>query len=87
VATIEVGGRHGSTSRFDRALAGKSDLFDERTVLEVAMEASLSLCGTRATIERLEHILKTGEPLLNKRSIASPSEWLPEELRARLPAL
>jgi 3-hydroxyacyl-CoA dehydrogenase len=38
---------------------------DERTVLELEMEAFLSLCGTPATIERIEHMLKGGKPLIN----------------------
>ena len=38
---------------------------DERTLLELEMEAFLSLCGTPATIERIEHMLKTGKPLIN----------------------
>lgn len=38
---------------------------DERTILELEMEAFLSLCGTPATIARIEHMLKHGKPLIN----------------------
>jgi 3-hydroxyacyl-CoA dehydrogenase len=47
------------------ASASPAHPVDERTVLELEMEAFLSLCGTPATIERIEHMLKTGKPLLN----------------------
>jgi 3-hydroxyacyl-CoA dehydrogenase len=37
----------------------------EQYLLDLEREAFVSLCGTRATQERLAHKLKTGKPLRN----------------------
>jgi 3-hydroxyacyl-CoA dehydrogenase len=37
----------------------------ESYLLDLEREAFVSLCGTRATQERLAHMLKTGKPLRN----------------------
>ncbi|HET7361499.1 MAG TPA: 3-hydroxyacyl-CoA dehydrogenase NAD-binding domain-containing protein [Salinimicrobium sp.] len=37
----------------------------EQYLLDLEREAFLSLCGERKTLERLEHMLKTGKPLRN----------------------
>jgi len=37
----------------------------EQYLLDLEREAFVSLCGTRATQERLAHMLKTGKPLRN----------------------
>jgi 3-hydroxyacyl-CoA dehydrogenase len=37
----------------------------EQHLLDLEREAFLSLCGTRATQERISHTLKTGKPLRN----------------------
>jgi 3-hydroxyacyl-CoA dehydrogenase len=47
------------------ATASPTHPVDERTMLELEMEAFLSLCGTAATIERIEHMLAHGKPLMN----------------------
>ena len=38
---------------------------DENYLLDLEREAFLSLCSERKTLERIEHILKTGKPLRN----------------------
>jgi 3-hydroxyacyl-CoA dehydrogenase len=38
---------------------------DEQYLLDLEREAFLSLLGTRATLERVQHMLKTGKPLRN----------------------
>jgi 3-hydroxyacyl-CoA dehydrogenase len=40
-------------------------LVSEQHLLDLEREAFLSLCGTRATQERISHTLKTGKPLRN----------------------
>jgi 3-hydroxyacyl-CoA dehydrogenase len=47
------------------ASASPAHPLDERTILELEMEAFLSLCGTAETIARIEHMLATGKPLMN----------------------
>ena len=37
----------------------------EQYLLDLEREAFLSLCGTRETLERIQHMLKTGKPLRN----------------------
>ena len=37
----------------------------EDYLLEIEREAFLSLCGEKKTLERIEHMLKTGKPLRN----------------------
>lgn len=37
----------------------------EQYLLEIEREAFLSLCGERKTLERIQHMLKTGKPLRN----------------------
>ena len=37
----------------------------EQYLLDLEREAFVSLCGTKATQERLAHMLKTGKPLRN----------------------
>ena len=37
----------------------------ERYLLDIEREAFLSLCGERKTLERIQHMLKTGKPLRN----------------------
>lgn len=38
---------------------------DEQHLLDLEREAFLSLCGERKTLERVQHMLKTGKPLRN----------------------
>ncbi|GEP94327.1 3-hydroxyacyl-CoA dehydrogenase/enoyl-CoA hydratase family protein [Chitinophaga cymbidii] len=40
-------------------------LVSEQYLLDLEREAFLSLCGERPTLERLQHMLKTGKPLRN----------------------
>jgi 3-hydroxyacyl-CoA dehydrogenase len=40
-------------------------LVSEQYLLDLEREAFLSLCGERKTLERLQHMLKTGKPLRN----------------------
>src|SRR5690606_4849259 len=40
-------------------------LVSEQYLLDLEREAFLSLCGERHTLERLQHMLKTGKPLRN----------------------
>jgi 3-hydroxyacyl-CoA dehydrogenase len=40
-------------------------LVSEQYLLDIEREAFLSLCSERKTIERIEHMLKTGKPLRN----------------------
>ena len=37
----------------------------ERYLLDIEREAFLSLCAERKTLERIQHMLKTGKPLRN----------------------
>jgi 3-hydroxyacyl-CoA dehydrogenase len=37
----------------------------EQYLLDLEREAFLSLCGERKTLERIQHMLKTGKPLRN----------------------
>ena len=57
--------RHQARILTGGAAASPAHPVDERTILELEMEAFLSLCGTAATIERIEHMLKHGKPLIN----------------------
>ena len=64
-------------SEYDRKMADKlayvmsgGDLsahteVTERYLLDIEREAFLSLCGERKTLERIQHMLKTGKPLRN----------------------
>lgn len=64
-------------SEYDRKMADKlayvmsgGDLsahtqVSERYLLDIEREAFLSLCGERKTLERIQHMLKTGKPLRN----------------------
>ena len=38
---------------------------NDQYILDLEREAFLSLCSERKTLERIEHILKTGKPLRN----------------------
>ena len=40
-------------------------LVSEQYLLDLEREAFLSLCGERKTLERIQHLLKTGKPLRN----------------------
>ena len=40
-------------------------LVSEQYLLDLEREAFLSLCGERKTLERLQHMLRTGKPLRN----------------------
>ena len=42
-----------------------SQTVSEQYLLDIEREAFLSLCGERKTIERIQHMLKTGKPLRN----------------------
>lgn len=67
----------GYISAYDRKMADKlayvmsgGDLsahgyVSEQYLLEIEREAFLSLCGERKTLERIQHMLKTGKPLRN----------------------
>ena len=67
----------GYISEHDKKIASKlayvmsgGDLSSSQTVseqylLDIEREAFLSLCGERKTIERIQHMLKTGKPLRN----------------------
>ena len=64
-------------SKFDKKIANKlgyvmsggdlseSTMVSEQYLLELEREAFLSLCGERKTLERIQHMLKTGKPLRN----------------------
>ena len=43
----------------------EATLVSEQYLLDIEREAFLSLCGERKTLERIEHMLKTGKPLRN----------------------
>jgi 3-hydroxyacyl-CoA dehydrogenase len=43
----------------------QATLVDEQYLLDLEREAFLSLCSERKTLERIQHILKTGKPLRN----------------------
>ena len=43
----------------------ESTMVSEQYLLDLEREAFLSLCGERKTLERIQHILKTGKPLRN----------------------
>ncbi len=45
-------------------LSGRQEV-SEQYLLDLEREAFLSLCGHRKTLERIQHILKTGKPLRN----------------------
>jgi 3-hydroxyacyl-CoA dehydrogenase len=57
--------RHQARILTGGATASPAHPVDERTILELEMEAFLSLCGTAATIARIEHMLEHGRPLVN----------------------
>ena len=40
-------------------------MVSEQYLLDLEREAFLSLCGERKTLERIQHMLKTGKPLRN----------------------
>jgi 3-hydroxyacyl-CoA dehydrogenase len=40
-------------------------LVSEQYLLDLEREAFLSLCGERKTLERLQHMIRTGKPLRN----------------------
>ena len=40
-------------------------MVDEQYLLDLEREAFLSLCSERKTLERIQHMLKTGKPLRN----------------------
>jgi 3-hydroxyacyl-CoA dehydrogenase len=40
-------------------------LLSEQDLLDLEREAFLRLCGERTTLERIQHMLKTGKPLRN----------------------
>ena len=64
-------------SEYDRKIANKlayvmagGDLsratkVSERYLLEIEREAFMSLCAEQKTLERIQHMLKTGKPLRN----------------------
>ena len=43
----------------------QATIVDEQYLLDLEREAFLSLCSERKTLERIQHILKTGKPLRN----------------------
>ena len=43
----------------------KATFVNEQYLLDLEREAFLSLCSERKTLERIQHILKTGKPLRN----------------------
>jgi 3-hydroxyacyl-CoA dehydrogenase len=43
----------------------QATLVSERYLLDIEREAFLSLCSERKTLERIQHMLKTGKPLRN----------------------
>lgn len=43
----------------------EQSLVSEQYLLDLEREAFLSLCGERKTLERIQHLLKTGKPLRN----------------------
>ena len=43
----------------------EESLVSEQYLLDLEREAFLSLCGERKTLERIQHMLKTGKPLRN----------------------
>ena len=43
----------------------EASLVSEQYLLDLEREAFLSLCGERKTLERIQHLLKTGKPLRN----------------------
>ncbi len=67
----------GYISEYDKKIAEKiayvmtggdvapATMISEEYLLELEREAFLSLCGERKTIERIQHMLKTGKPLRN----------------------
>jgi len=57
--------RHQARILTGGATASPAHPVGERIILELEMEAFLSLCGTQETIERIEHMLKHGKPLIN----------------------
>ena len=46
-------------------LSQEATFVDEQYLLDLEREAFLSLCSERKTLERIQHILKTGKPLRN----------------------
>ena len=76
-AGIEAFGISGFASEHDQKIAKKlafvmagGDLsqpteVSEQYLLDLEREAFLSLLGERKTLERIQHILKTGKPLRN----------------------
>ncbi|HYP28643.1 MAG TPA: 3-hydroxyacyl-CoA dehydrogenase/enoyl-CoA hydratase family protein [Blastocatellia bacterium] len=69
--------RGGFISEYDAHVAGKlasiitggdltrKTLVSEQYLLDLEREAFVSLCGERRTMERIQHMLKTGKPLRN----------------------
>jgi len=43
----------------------EANYVSEQYLLDLEREAFLSLCGERKTLERLQHMIKTGKPLRN----------------------
>ena len=43
----------------------ESTKYKDLTLLDIEREAFMSLCAERKTLERIEHMLKTGKPLRN----------------------
>jgi 3-hydroxyacyl-CoA dehydrogenase len=74
---IHLAHRAGRISEYDvvigRALAGvlaggalpNETTVSEQHLLDLEREAFLKLCGQRKTLERIQHMLKTGKPLRN----------------------
>jgi 3-hydroxyacyl-CoA dehydrogenase len=68
--------RGGFISEHDAMIAGKvanilcggdreAGVASEQHFLDLEREAFLSLLGTKKTVERIQHMLKTGKPLRN----------------------
>lgn len=77
VAELHVLQRAGFASEYDRHVVGKlahvlcggdissGQWVDEQWFLDLEREAFVSLCGEPKTLERMQHVLKTGKPLRN----------------------
>ena len=77
LAELHVLHRAGFASEYDRHVVGKlvhvlcggdissGQWVDEQWMLDLEREAFVSLCGEAKTMERMQHVLKTGKPLRN----------------------
>jgi 3-hydroxyacyl-CoA dehydrogenase len=77
LAELHILQRAGFASEYDRHVVGKlahvlcggdissGQWVDEQWILDLEREAFVSLCGEAKTLERMQHLLKTGKPLRN----------------------